>query len=85
MRAKQAVKYHIVFHPIRRTDTDPGGEPLWPVTRQTATFVPVCDVTVKFIKQAAPENDPSAFHVPIALLGQNNLPLESVGQLQRAG
>ena len=27
MRTKQAVEYHIVFHPIRRTDTEPGGEP----------------------------------------------------------
>jgi hypothetical protein len=62
MRTKQAVEYHIVFHPIRRMGVEPGGEPLWRVmigTNVAWNFNAI--LTQLVVQQAAPANNPARF------------------------
>jgi len=62
MRTKQTVEYHIVFHPIRRTYTEPGGEPLLRVmTRTNVAWDFDVILTHVAVQQAAPANNPARF------------------------
>jgi hypothetical protein len=73
MRTKQAVEYHIVFHPIRRTDAEPGGEPLFRVMTRINVAWDIDVILARLaVQQAAPANNPARFFAKSFRLQRRN-------------